>query len=207
MNFETKYLIRWGIPGWVFIFWLFFYFSFTQNDYSEFIKNVPLLISLIVAGVPLGYLIYQVYFVCFWSFRTKDSLNRFRTELGDKFSTDANFGKLYENRNKDYYYLEHVWYSMLLEQDEGVRAYLEGRYRHLLSTIHGVGTLFVSTTGSLMLIFFLLVRSLITGEEPLLFYIGIVMQSIILVAASFNYRYFSDNLRAFQINMLNKYLS
>lgn len=191
----------------VFIFWLFFYFSFTQNNYSEFVKNVPLLISLIVAGVPLGYLIYQIYFVFFWSIRTKDSLNKFRTELGDKFSPDATFGTLYKNRNNDYYYLEHVWHSMLLEQDEGVRAYLEGRYRHLLSTVHGVGTLFVSATGSLVLVFLLLVRSLITGEEPLLFYIGIAMQIIILAAAALNYRYFSDNLRAFQISMLNKYLS
>ncbi len=96
---------------------------------------------------------------------------------------------------------------MLLEQDEGVRAYLEGRYRHLLSTVHGVGTLFVSATGSLVLVFLLLVRSLITGEEPLLFYIGIAMQIIILAAAALNYRYFSDDLRAFQISMLNKYLS
>lgn len=166
-----------------------------------------MLISLIVAGVPLGYLIYQIYFVFFWSIRTKDSLNKFRTELGDKFSPDATFGTLYKNRNNDYYYLEHVWHSMLLEQDEGVRAYLEGRYRHLLSTVHGVGTLFVSATGSLVLVFLLLVRSLITGEEPLLFYIGIAMQIIILAAAALNYRYFSDDLRAFQISMLNKYLS
>lgn len=85
MSFETKYLIRWGIPGWVFIFWLFFYFSFTQNNYSEFVKNVPLLISLIVAGVPLGYLIYQIYFVFFWSIRTKDSLNKFKTSLETNF--------------------------------------------------------------------------------------------------------------------------
>ncbi|WP_456151135.1 BA5345 family protein [Bacillus halotolerans] len=22
MSFETKYLIRWGIPGWMFLFWI-----------------------------------------------------------------------------------------------------------------------------------------------------------------------------------------
>ncbi len=33
MSFETKYLIRWGIPGWMLIFWIGAYFVLTETDY------------------------------------------------------------------------------------------------------------------------------------------------------------------------------
>ncbi len=31
MKFETKYLIRWGIPGWILIFWLLYEFLFLKG--------------------------------------------------------------------------------------------------------------------------------------------------------------------------------
>jgi hypothetical protein len=207
MNFETKYLIRWGIPGWIFIFWLFFYFIFTKSNDVEVMKNLPLLVSLVVLGVPLGYLIYQIYFAWFWTFRIKNSLSEFRMNLGERFSSDHSFGIIHENRNKDYFYLEHVWHSMLLEQEEEVRTYIEARYRYLLRTVHGIGTLFVSTASSLIIVVILLNMHIKTGEPPLFFYLGSIVQVIVLAASSINFRYYSDNLRAFQINMLNKYLS
>ncbi|MET3407129.1 hypothetical protein ABIC59_004595 [Priestia aryabhattai] len=70
MNIDTKYLIRWGIPGWVFI--LFGYTSylsignniknsvFTGN--STVTQLLGILVSLGFVGVVFGYLMHQIYF-------------------------------------------------------------------------------------------------------------------------------------------------
>ncbi|MEC3614251.1 BA5345 family protein [Bacillus stercoris] len=61
MNFETKYLIRWGIPGWVFLLmslWPFVIFS-KGVPVNDPVKSV----SFIFSAAVIGYLIYQIYFV------------------------------------------------------------------------------------------------------------------------------------------------
>jgi hypothetical protein len=69
MNFDTKHLVRWGIPGWIMIMVIvpFFYFNFDE------IRKLFLTINLLavgafltVTGVPLGYLLNQIHHSLFW---------------------------------------------------------------------------------------------------------------------------------------------
>ncbi|WP_044893560.1 hypothetical protein [Bacillus alveayuensis] len=71
MNFETKYLIRWGIPGWYLLGWVGFLIY--QNDpwqIRSFLatnNNILALITIfttlfVIFGVLLGYLLHQYYF-------------------------------------------------------------------------------------------------------------------------------------------------
>ncbi|WP_045522740.1 hypothetical protein [Neobacillus niacini] len=73
MNFETKYLIRWGIPGWVFTTWILIA-AFSVIDpltdmlinEMNFIKIFGLLVTSLSIGVPVGYLFHQLYFSWEW---------------------------------------------------------------------------------------------------------------------------------------------
>lgn len=63
MNFDTKHILRWGIPGWYFIINLVIAISFIDG-FKWISDNSYLTTSIIVMlmGVPLGYVIYQPYF-------------------------------------------------------------------------------------------------------------------------------------------------
>lgn len=73
MNFETKYLIRWGIPGWIMIMNLLPYFIviylkpltalLTTTTPSYIITLGAVLTGL---GVPLGYLLNQIHHSLTW---------------------------------------------------------------------------------------------------------------------------------------------
>lgn len=72
MNFETKYLIRWGVPGWIMILTLFpflFITFFGLFDGKIGFKATDILTlgaALTVIGVPLGYILNQVHHSLFW---------------------------------------------------------------------------------------------------------------------------------------------
>ncbi|MGG3437001.1 hypothetical protein ABER96_08765 [Bacillus subtilis] len=76
MKFETKYLIRWGIPGWILIFWLLYEFLFLKginpldSKMADIKTGLTLLLSLTAIGVPIGYLLYQLYFGIAWVFNS-----------------------------------------------------------------------------------------------------------------------------------------
>jgi hypothetical protein len=163
-----------------------------------------LLISLTALGVPLGYLLHQIYFGTVWVWNKKRKLaDDFATELGDKFPKQDGWGT---DKNEDYFQIEYVWHAMLINQDTGTRAYLEGRYRHLLSTVHSLGSLFVSSAISL-LVSGLIVYTLHNNNAMYLYYVvGLIFQLAIFLSAMVNYAYYSRNLKAFQIKMLKTYL-
>ncbi|MBA5714891.1 hypothetical protein DT035_08605 [Bacillus subtilis] len=210
MKFETKYLIRWGIPGWILIFWTFYQILFVKvinpfdSDLVDISKGFTLLISLTALGVPLGYLLHQIYFGIVWVWNKKRKLaDDFSNELGDKFPKQDGWGS---DKNQDYYQIEYVWHAMLINQDTETRAYLEGRYRHLLSTIHSMGSLFASSLISLG-VSGLIAFSLHNNDAMYLYYVvGLVFQLAIFLSAMANYVYYSNNLKAFQIKMLKTYL-
>lgn len=71
MNFETKYLIRWGIPGWIMVMVLFpyfivIYFNFLSKHVSTASDLLAIGAVLTVLGVPLGYLLNQIHHSLFW---------------------------------------------------------------------------------------------------------------------------------------------
>ena len=79
---STKQAIRWGIPGWIFVFYFFFFqligvflnnfivlhrnFTFFDllNLFSKMGNSFGTTIVLVISilGIPIGYIIYQIYF-------------------------------------------------------------------------------------------------------------------------------------------------
>ncbi|SFD95089.1 hypothetical protein SAMN05428981_102470 [Bacillus sp. OV194] len=71
MNFETKYLIRWGVPGWIMVMILLPYFLVINfKDLSDHVSSSSDLLAvgavLTVLGVPLGYLLNQIHHSVTW---------------------------------------------------------------------------------------------------------------------------------------------
>ena len=127
MNFDTKYLIRWGIPGWILLMILgpFIYFQF-QMEINKILKDnntLALGAFLTVIGVPLGYILNQIHHSLFWVIR------RF------KFS-------LKQEKWDDYFKQEIQVDEMFFFDDKGLRK--KERYQYLLSRKHELGGVTVS---------------------------------------------------------------
>lgn len=208
MKFETKYLIRWGIPGWILIFWLFYEILFLKginplNTKMVDIKTgLTLLLSLTAIGVPVGYLLHQIYFGSSWVINSNKNYVKIARKIPN-FPRPDGWG---QNKNEDYFHFEYVWHAMLINRDAETRTYLEGRYRHLLGTIHALGALFISSMLSLIMTAIIIFTHLSEFGYNVYFWVGLILQVIIFVASALNYKYYSDNLRAFQIKMLQTYL-
>ncbi|WP_046128526.1 hypothetical protein [Bacillus thermotolerans] len=156
MNIDTKYIIRWGIPGWVFI--LFSYTSYISvdinSDKSIFIKNftIPQLLGILVAlgfiGIVLGYLMHQIYFSLNWIFSNQSS--KIMGTMRGLIQSKEVFASQEQEKNthEDYYMMEFHWHKYLLLLDEDKREYVARRYSYLLGTIHGLGALLVSISAS-----------------------------------------------------------
>ena len=216
MNFETKYIIRWGIPGWLFLFWICLQViilketNFAELAFTEIKTGLTFFISLVVVGVPLGYLMHQLYFSVIWVITKKSKMNQdILDALQDKIEEPSNWGV---NNNQDYYYLEAKWHLTLLKVDDSKRIYLEERYRHFLGRIHSMGSLFASSLLSFLICTTILIAFLAEGSFDFLskltmFYlISLIMQFIIGFLSAKNYIYFSQNLKSFQIHIMKEYL-
>ncbi|GKV68898.1 hypothetical protein NCCP2716_13960 [Sporosarcina sp. NCCP-2716] len=208
MNFEAKYVIRWGIPGWVLIFWLLYGVVFIKginpldSGLIDITKGATLLISLAAIGVPIGYLMHQIYFGILWSLNKKRKYEDMISEIGENFPKGSNWG---EDNIKNYFQLEYVWHSFLLSKVKESREYIEGRYRHMLGTIHGLGTLLVCSALSAIGFTIISIGTSIDLITNPFFWIGLTFQLAIFLSAVVNYNYFSHNLRAFQTKMLKEY--
>ncbi|MGX9135948.1 BA5345 family protein [Rummeliibacillus sp. JY-2-4R] len=210
MKFETKYLIRWGIPGWVLIFWMFYEYLFLKginpldSKMVDITKGLTLLLSLTAVGVPIGYLLHQLYFGSAWVWNKKRKFaDDFAKELGDKLPKQQGWGT---DKNEDYFQIEYVWHSVLINQTPETRAYIEARYRHLLGTIHALGALFVSSMVATIISVIIIFTHLSGFPYNAYFWMGIVLQLLIFFFAGANYKYYSANLTALQIKMLKTYL-
>lgn len=116
INIDTKYLVRWGIPGWIFILTLSLYFTIYADDQalSEFNNKNALFVGVTFAliGVPLGYMFNQLHMYFDWVLR-----GNWNVFFKDEILIDT-----YLSSNKDY----------------------RERYRYLLAKKHEVGSVLVS---------------------------------------------------------------
>jgi hypothetical protein len=201
MKFESKYLVRWGIPGWVFLTNVIIIYGM---DYSSFfnkiltnnpVQLVGIIIGIFGIGVPIGYMIHQMYFLIYWIRKKylKFNLN-YITELVDNFPYPEGWTG---NRQKDYFYIEYLWQSKLSKLEESRMRYISERYRHLLSTTHSLGALLFSLSFSFGVAFVEMFSNL---------YLLIIM--IILITLTFivgrNFFYYSFNSMYFQGKFLNE---
>jgi hypothetical protein len=196
VNFETKYLIRWGIPGWVLLLSLGIVAALV-NDLKlitliteDPIKLISLIVSMAGIGVPVGYLIHQIYFSFFWVRSKKKGVEAIISKI-------EGYVRKYQDNESEYNYLEYLWQSelSLLAQDK--RDYIAERYRHLLSTTHSLGVLFVSLLFSLLF-------SFVVVKDIILF----VLVSVLVLGFLFlNYFYYSKATNDFKGLFLNEFIN
>ena len=135
MNFDTKHLVRWGIPGWILlmIVGLYIYFNYQQeiNDIAKSVNALALGAFLTIIGVPMGYLLNQIHHSLTWVFvRLK------RVE------------KLFKRGTWDNYFEKELKLDELFFKDE-LGSQRRERYRYLLSRKHELGGVTVSLLVSL----------------------------------------------------------
>ncbi|KEF40127.1 hypothetical protein M670_00142 [Schinkia azotoformans MEV2011] len=178
MNFDTKYLVRWGIPGWIMLLTLFPYLFITYYSiFKEIFKLSAVDILTIGAaltflGVPLGYILNQIHHSLFWVIIKCFDWNKyFKEEV-------------------------HVEENHLMKCD-----FKKERYRYLLSKKHEVGSVMVSFIISWLVI--LLTNLNYNNEKWAWIYFAIV--SFLTVMFIFNRNYSSKNVHYYFYNyLLNK---
>ncbi|MBU5250516.1 hypothetical protein KQI46_00895 [Lysinibacillus capsici] len=219
MNFDTKYLIRWGIPGWVFmIFVCLMYVVREFKALSEADLNIGNVVSFVVligfVGVTIGYLMHQVYFSINWN----GTNNKQRRVIDDALLLvkDKERIRKYKNHtwgknyHEDYYLFEFHWHSFLLSLCIEKRTYLEDRYRHLLSTIHALGALRAALLSSLIVNFVIVLLTFSKTEPALSFVLPgliILLNVYLLIVSDKGFKYYSSNLNHFQGYFLDNHFS
>lgn len=210
MNFETRHLIRWGIPGWIFIlFIILFYWIFNQDlslDTSDSLKILGFLVSVSFIGVPIGYLFHQIYFSFNWLKKNRvfekavDLVEHKDIIKGNCWGQDAHV---------DYFKFEYVWHRELLKITEDKRMFISDRYRHFLNTIHALGALMVSLGFSLvyLIIVFIAYFSVLDKVQMLLMIGLLVLVTLLLIMVFKGFKYYSNNLNHFQGFTLNDLLN
>jgi len=216
MNFETKYLIRWGIPGWVFVLNISLYFLFSGSAEVQdfFLKTnnateiIAIAASLTILGVPIGYIFHHIYFACYWLICTKHRKRQIRKTKRMVINQDIFWGHGAWKGHDEYFNVESAWHKVLIEssKDESERSkrdYVVERYRYLISTIHGHGALIVSIIFSIGLLAVCMYKfqGYVAGSI-----LGI-LNLFLLILLIKTFRYYSDNLTYFQgyfFNVLSK---
>lgn len=220
MNFDTKYLIRWGIPGWVLIIFVCTMYAVREfnkiNDLNLNIGNVVSFVVLIgFLGVTIGYLMHQIYF----SFNWNGTNNKQKRIIDDVFllikdREDRDTIKSYNNHNwgenyhKDYYLYEFHWHKFLLDLGADERIYMEERYRHLLSTIHALGALRTALSTSLIVNILIVFITYESGEllKPFLIpFLILLTNAYLRFVAHKGFSYYSANLNHFQGYFFDSY--
>lgn len=218
MTFETKYLIRWGIPGWVLIFWILYYYfallhinpaDITIKDGSKVVTSI---IALTALGVPVGYLLHQTYFLVMWIFGfgrrafLDISVNRIKNF---PYEIDKQGNKVWgHDVNNDYFHLEYIWHVVIIELGDAAGSYWEARYRHLLNTIHGLGALMSSLFVSSIISYgFINVNSISFIDALKSYYVcmGFLIQGVLMFSVLLNFIYYSRNLSVLQYKVMNDY--
>lgn len=210
MNFDTKYLIRWGIPGWVFLFWITLSWFLMHPDLfdkllvnDKNLQSITLLLASVGIGVTIGYLCHQAVFAYKW---TLDVKNMDFSKIKNQVENIQ-----WPSQNRDmYFHLEFIWQNAIKDiKDNDQRDYITGRYRHYLSTIHGLGALFLSQLLSTFVSGLIVVWNWYFNGFSLLNLVPLVL-IFVQIALSWlfweNHKYFSDLLMDYQGKMLAELL-
>ena len=169
MNFDTKYLIRWGIPGWTTVMLLSPYFIINNfKALMETISATDLLgygAVLAVLGVPLGYILNQIHHFITWVFP------KLITNTWDEF---------FEEEIKIDIYLK----------NEASKSERE-RYRYLLSRKHELGGITVSLGISFITTLF---TNILQNKEVVWVWIYCLITFILFLIFLVNRDYSSKNI-------------
>ncbi|KAA0563658.1 hypothetical protein F0342_12695 [Bacillus sp. CH30_1T] len=187
MNFDTKYLVRWGIPGWILIMILgpFTFFQF-REDVLEILKAVNALALgafLTVLGVPLGYMLNQIHHSLFWVVR----LFKFSSEIKRQDGWYDYFKKEIQ--------LDKHFYNATTSEKIEISKMKQERYRYLLSRKHELGGLMVSLfIATLVILGIILLKGLVRDWWSIWSWIYLGVTSILLVLITMSRWYSSKNI-------------
>ncbi|MET3508450.1 hypothetical protein [Halalkalibacter oceani] len=186
---------------------------FILNDLSIDIKdyNLASLAGLTViflgVGIPIGQLIYQLYFFSLWIYRTfifKIIYFIFGLRLLSKRKKIQQALIFLDLVDKDgYFELEFQWHNSLsnLENKEKME-YLSQRYRHLLNRVHELGALLTSLViSSSIQIAIYQSNSIVAIENSIHVLLALTICSLV------NFLYFDANLNFFRKRVLNESIS
>lgn len=179
MNIETKNIIKWGIPGWIFLLSSVLYLFFEDTNSFVFPKskdNITLLgIGGIVAGagVPIGYIIHQIsmfFGVIIKTDRMKDFKNEY--ELDNIFIHNK-----YGDKKR-------MTYIQLLTRVHELRAL---KYSHLLS-----------------IFFIICLETFVYKSIDTYFYVAAGINLALLLIVHCNQMYFEGNLKYFLYRIMQE---
>jgi hypothetical protein len=172
MNFDARHVIRWGIPGWVFLLSILLYIFFDIPKYLVDLKGkdglsiIGLGAILAGSGVPIGYLIHQISMLFGFIVRTK--------------------------RNK-YFKEEFEMDKLFFTNPTGDKMRI--RYVHLLTRVHELRALKYSL---LLSLFVILILGVYQKHINTYFYISMAINFTLLVIVHFNQKYFNDNFNYYK---------
>lgn len=173
MNIDTKYLIRWGVPGWILISVVITYLlSISLVSFEVMSVMSPSLLAvgalLTVLGVPLGYLLNQLHHFLTWVIFPGNWSKYFQTEV----------------ELDDFFF----------KTDHGPE--MRERYSYLLSRKHELGGIATALSTSIS---FIIIDSLRTGWEKWSYLTTYLVFILIFlnIAIIFNRIYFSRNLEKY----------
>jgi hypothetical protein len=175
MNFDTKHLIRWGIPGWVYLMGIIFYIFADNPNYITDLKGKDGLslagLGAILAGlgVPIGYLIHQVSMF---------------------------FGFVIWTPNKYKFFKEEYEVDNIIFNAEGKGEKIRDRYRHLLSRVHELRALKTSHALSFITVGLLALFYSDTVNVPCIIVLSVNI--IMFIIVHFNQKHFDENLDFFK---------
>ncbi|WP_407270030.1 hypothetical protein [Radiobacillus sp. PE A8.2] len=198
MNFESKYLIRYGIPGWIFLIWialhLFIAGKITISDDIEPIKVISSLVLVISLGVVIGYVFYQSYFTLVWVLKTNNNfINRTLKSVEKKKI------KLPEDFNERNFLIEFLWHSHILKLEEYKLSYLSQQYEYLSNRKHELGSLLVTLT------FCCLVTGISLFFGFNIYLIAMLLASGITLFTTYrSFAYYSENLDYFTAKVIDE---
>lgn len=167
MNFDTKHLVRWGIPGWIMIIALtpYLYFSIDElKEVREMLNSLNLVAVgafLTVTGVPLGYLLNQIHHSLTWV-----------------------IPRYFSNGWNKYFNQEIKVDEVFVTEEHGEK--LQERYRYLLSRKHELGGVATSLGISSLIIFIIIIFQPINQFWSWI-YFCIVLLLFLIILISRNY--------------------
>ncbi|MFB3901765.1 hypothetical protein [Bacillus amyloliquefaciens] len=169
MNFETKHLIRWGIPGWTFLGALTIYFYIKESVLNSAfsISKIPAFMFTAIfvgVGIIIGHLIHQISML---------------------------LGFVIWNKWSDYFEKEFQFDQIIMKDEKGKE--VQRIYSYRLGNVHALRSLNISLIIALVTTVVLSITMYFSSKVLLL----IVTLFLLVVITFINYLYFKKNLEYF----------
>lgn len=156
-------VIRWSLPGWVFALTLIFphWLSMlvlvpTHSPWLTMLatsQGTSTLLTtfsgiLLLVAVPVGFLIYQIYFWYYWISADKEDWGGWaqipiQTAQGTSIAADVE-KKVKDSTHEAWFLVEQRWYFLLATQGRDAMNLLSVRAGRLLDLYHALGAIFTA---------------------------------------------------------------